>query len=197
MNSVLMSGLGLGFLHSWCCQFKLQIPHINTRGTCLHLFGSHSRYYKLKHVKILQRKYQNGISIMWKYKNMETYLWFIKVRRRDAFRVGKPSLSRNKGLASISFLSSTSIMLRADFVSPYLDNCSFSLHLINILLLNPEAIVNPYIPCLIITKATLCLTFLFSQHTFVCTYLPYGSRFFSFEFKTRQKHKALFGEFLS
>lgn len=52
----------------------------------------------------------------------------IKVRKRDAFKVGKTSFSRNRGFASINFLSSTSIMLRADLVSPYLDNCSFSLH---------------------------------------------------------------------
>lgn len=55
------------------------------------------------------------------------YLWLINVRNREALKVGKASLSRNNGFASISFLSSTSIMLRADFVSPYLESCSFCL----------------------------------------------------------------------
>ena len=55
------------------------------------------------------------------------YLWLIRVLKREAFNTGNVNFSRNKGLASISFLSSRSIMLLADFVSPYLDSCSFSL----------------------------------------------------------------------
>lgn len=51
----------------------------------------------------------------------------ISVRNLEFFRLGNCSLSRNKGLASISFFSSTSIIALADFVSPYLESCSFSL----------------------------------------------------------------------
>lgn len=58
------------------------------------------------------------------YKN---YLWLIRVRNLEFLRLGNCNLSRNKGLASISFLSSTNMIDLADFVSPYLDNCSFSL----------------------------------------------------------------------
>jgi len=68
-----------------------------------------------------------------------TNLWFISVRSRDAFNDGKASLSRKRGFASISFLSSNSIIFLADFVSPYLDSCSFSLHKSNF---NPEHITN-------------------------------------------------------
>lgn len=45
----------------------------------------------------------------------------------EFLRFGNCSLSRNKGLASINFLSSESITALADLVSPYLDSCSFSL----------------------------------------------------------------------
>ena len=64
----------------------------------------------------------------------------ISVRNLEFFRLGNCSLSRNKGLASISFFSSTSIIALADFVSPYLDSCSFSLIIQsrNHLLRNPE-----------------------------------------------------------
>lgn len=55
------------------------------------------------------------------------YLWLIRVRKREAFREGKANFSLKSGFASISFFSSISIMLRADLVSPYFDNCSFSL----------------------------------------------------------------------
>lgn len=54
-------------------------------------------------------------------------LWFIKVLNRELLKAGNVSLSRNSGFASISFLSSTSIMFRADFVSPYFESCSFCL----------------------------------------------------------------------
>lgn len=57
------------------------------------------------------------------------YLWLIRVRNLDDFRVGKASLSRNRGFASMSFFSSINIMPRAVLVSPYLDSCSFSLYL--------------------------------------------------------------------
>lgn len=62
--------------------------------------------------------------------NQQPYLWLISVRNREAFNEGNTSLSRKRGFASISFLSSESIMFLADLVSPYFDNCSFSLHLI-------------------------------------------------------------------
>lgn len=55
------------------------------------------------------------------------YLWLIRVRNLDAFKVGKTSFSRKSGLASINFFNSINIMLRAVLVSPYLDSCSFSL----------------------------------------------------------------------
>lgn len=55
------------------------------------------------------------------------HLWFIKVLSREALKAGKVSLSRNSGFASISFLSSISIIPRADFVSPYFESCSFCL----------------------------------------------------------------------
>jgi hypothetical protein len=55
------------------------------------------------------------------------YLWLISVRNLEVFRLGNCSLSRNKGLASISFFSSASIICLADFVSPYFESCSFSL----------------------------------------------------------------------
>lgn len=58
---------------------------------------------------------------------LESYLWLIRVRSLELFRFGNCNLSRNRGFASISFLSSTSIMVRADFVSPYFESCSFSL----------------------------------------------------------------------
>jgi hypothetical protein len=61
--------------------------------------------------------------------NQQPYLWLISVRNRDAFNEGNTSLSLKRGLASISFLSSMNIMFRADLVSPYFDNCSFSLQL--------------------------------------------------------------------
>lgn len=69
------------------------------------------------------------IKLIWKAVKMPNYkhLWLIKVRSRDALIGGNVSLSRNRGFASISFLSSISMMLRADFVSPYLDSCSFCL----------------------------------------------------------------------
>jgi hypothetical protein len=51
----------------------------------------------------------------------------MSVRRRESLRAGKLSFSRNRGLASMSFRSSRSMMLRADLVSPYLDSCSLSL----------------------------------------------------------------------
>ena len=54
-------------------------------------------------------------------------LWFIKVLSRELLKAGSESLSRNKGFASMSFLSSTSMILRADFVSPYFESCSFCL----------------------------------------------------------------------
>lgn len=47
--------------------------------------------------------------------------------------MGKTSFSLKRGFASINFLSSMSIMLRADLVSPYLDSCSFSLQTKNII----------------------------------------------------------------
>lgn len=52
----------------------------------------------------------------------------MRVRNLEFLRLGNCNLSRNKGFASISFLSSTNMIARADFVSPYFDNCSFSLH---------------------------------------------------------------------
>ncbi|KAJ0833954.1 hypothetical protein HanRHA438_Chr16g0738361 [Helianthus annuus] len=51
----------------------------------------------------------------------------MRVLNLEFLRFGNCNLSRNKGFASINFLSSTNIIARADFVSPYLDNCSFSL----------------------------------------------------------------------
>lgn len=62
------------------------------------------------------------------------YLWLIKVRKREALKGGNVSLSRNKGFASMSFLSSISMILRADFVSPYFESCSFCLQSNNRLL---------------------------------------------------------------
>ena len=55
------------------------------------------------------------------------YLWLIRVLNRDALRAGNASFSRNKGFASMSFFNSRSMIPLADFVSPYLDSCSFSL----------------------------------------------------------------------
>jgi len=59
--------------------------------------------------------------------HQKNYLWLIRVRNLEFLRLGNCNLSRNKGLASINFLSSTNMIALADFVSPYLDNCSFSL----------------------------------------------------------------------
>lgn len=53
----------------------------------------------------------------------------MSVLNLEALNAGNVSLSRNNGFASISFLSSTSIMFRADFVSPYLESCSFCLYI--------------------------------------------------------------------
>lgn len=53
------------------------------------------------------------------------------MRSLEALNGGKFSLSRNSGFASMSFLSSKSMIFRADFVSPYLDSCSFCLLIIN------------------------------------------------------------------
>lgn len=55
------------------------------------------------------------------------YLWLIKVRSLELFKLGNWSLSLKRGFASISFFSSTSIIDLADFVSPYFESCSFSL----------------------------------------------------------------------
>ena len=54
-------------------------------------------------------------------------LWFINVLSRELLKGGNVSLSRNSGFASISFLSSTSMIFRADLVSPYFESCSFFL----------------------------------------------------------------------
>lgn len=51
----------------------------------------------------------------------------MRVRNLEFFKLGNCSLSRNSGFASMSFFSSTSIIALADFVSPYLESCSFSL----------------------------------------------------------------------
>uniref|UniRef100_A0A2P2MWW1 Protein TOPLESS n=1 Tax=Rhizophora mucronata TaxID=61149 RepID=A0A2P2MWW1_RHIMU len=56
----------------------------------------------------------------------------MSVRNLEFFRLGNCNLSRNNGFASISFLSSTNIIALADFVSPYLDSCSFSLKFSNV-----------------------------------------------------------------
>lgn len=60
-------------------------------------------------------------------KHWKWYLWLIRVRSREALREGKINFSLKRGFASINFLSSISMILRADLVSPYLDSCSFSL----------------------------------------------------------------------
>lgn len=73
-----------------------------------------------------QRVYDN-IHAQINRRRCTSYLWFIKVRRRELLKAGNASLSRNKGFASISFFSSMSMMFRADFVSPYLESCSFCL----------------------------------------------------------------------
>ena len=59
----------------------------------------------------------------------KTYLWFISVLNLEFLKVGKFNLSRNRGFASINFLSSASITPLADLVSPYFDSCSLSLHI--------------------------------------------------------------------
>lgn len=56
-------------------------------------------------------------------------LWLIRVRNLEFFNGGNWSLSRNRGLASINFFSSASIIPLADLVSPYLDSCSLSLQI--------------------------------------------------------------------
>lgn len=103
-----------------------------------------------------------------KFKSTE-HLWFINVRSLEALNGGKFSLSRNSGFASISFLSSMSIIFRADFVSPYLDSCSFCLYIIYtqshphcpnalyILLNQNNAPNEPFPPYLKFSKVSSCV----------------------------------------
>jgi hypothetical protein len=49
------------------------------------------------------------------------------MQRMEALNGGKFSLSWNNGFSLMSFLSYKSMIFWDDFVSPYLDNCSFCL----------------------------------------------------------------------
>lgn len=58
---------------------------------------------------------------------LNLYLWLISDSKRLELNDGKFNLSLSKGLASISFLSSINIILRANFVCLHLDSCLFLL----------------------------------------------------------------------
>ena len=51
----------------------------------------------------------------------------MRVRSLEDLSAGNVNLSRKRGFASISFLTSDSITVRAVLVSPYLESWSFSL----------------------------------------------------------------------
>lgn len=114
---VLMSGLSLGRLQRWCCQFKLQYNKNNNRNN--------------------QRRQQNLTFLLKESINSYlgdcfNYLWLINVLSLKFFKVGNWSLSRKSGFASINFFSTASTIALADLVSPYLDSCSFSLKKTNV-----------------------------------------------------------------
>lgn len=155
VKRVLMSGFGRGFLQSWCCQFKLKEnedhlrnnSHTREQGATRRHDALYFPTKKTTRVTEMERKKEEcnircaNWSIIYqiskgknrkKKKNNwtdETWnnLWFIRVLSLELLKAGKVSLSRKRGFASISFLSSISIIFRADLVSPYFDSCSFCL----------------------------------------------------------------------
>lgn len=66
--------------------------------------------------------------MLYNVKVTHCYLWLIKVLNRDVLIEGNVSLSWKIGFASINLLSSITNIFRADLVSPYFDNCAFSLN---------------------------------------------------------------------